>query len=126
MLNTEIGTYQIAEAIRQKPFLSAKIEGRCIKSIINGVEFVGNWNILQKVVDCFGVMDGFDNNEIIVNKKPTEILDEVYGISIEKDWEAVYDKDETWRLAKLNATEEDKKRKQSKFKLTTYDDRGLL
>lgn len=120
MLNTEIGTYQIAEAIKRKPNLMASIDGRTIKSRINGAVFVGNYNIISKICDCSKVIHGLTDNLIISTKTPIQILDDVYGIRIEKDWEAVYDKDETWRQARLNATEEDKKHKQTKFTLKSY------
>jgi hypothetical protein len=120
MLNTEIGTYQIAEGLKLNPTLSASIDGRKITAIIDGITFVGNYDIIQKVCNCSKIKSGLNDNIIIISKKPTEVLADVYGIYKEKDWEAVYNKEETWRLAKLNATEEDKKHKQSKFTLTNY------
>lgn len=125
MLNDEIGTYQIAQAIAVDSELVVKVDGRKIITKINGSEFVGNWDIIKKICKTSKLKKRakVKDNLIVIKQSPKDVLKNVYGITEELDWEKVYDADSVWsNCMAISNTKSIKK--QSNFKLD--DNRGSI
>lgn len=104
MLNSEIGTYQIVQALDIDPIASVKVEGRAIFMTINDKVFQGNYAIVKKLCDTTKLNFTFENNERVRLLNPIQVLSEVFGVDSDADWENVYDKNGTWVKANQMAT----------------------
>ena len=125
MLNSEIGTYQLAEAIAINPKLNVVFKEDQVVAKINGFMTIGNKAILESTIDCskLKVSKTLINNEIKQDRDPKEVLSDVYGISNDADWDLVYKPEDVWRHSERIATNK-KETKKRKFKLD--DDTGHL
>lgn len=128
MTNDEIGTYQIAEAIKENPKLKVKITNNQLTAKINGIKYIGNLTVLKKCVDTskLSKRKTIMDNDIVQKKNPKQVFSDVFGVSTNDDKKIVYDIEEIWERAKKLATKTEVKKKKNKFKLDVYDDRGSL
>ena len=110
MKNEEIGTYQIAEAIRIEPKLRVLQDGGRWKALINGVIYTANIKVLTKTIDCKNVikLKKLKNNEIIQLQTAYELLENNYGVEYDEDWELIYNPEEVWLECQKKSTKNEK------------------
>ena len=105
----------------ENPKLKVQIQDNTLIARVNGKKLTGNTKVIFASVDASRVqiVDSSIDNEILIEKAPLQVMDDMFGLSIETDYKIVYDRDEVWKQAKMLATKQVKKEVKSKFKLDT-------
>lgn len=127
MTNDEIGTYQIAEAIRANPKLRVVEKDGRWECEINQIRYIGNVSVLTKSIDCskVKVLKNIKNNKIDFIQDSIEVLHSIYGVEYEKDWELIFDPEEVWSKSRSKATKKEVLNK-STFSLDDDDGTSIM
>ena len=125
MLNSEIGTYKIAEAIKIKPKLKVIISGTQIQTMINGDVELGNYLVISNVINCSKIikLDKLVDNKVELIRDAKQVLSDIYGISKNEDWKLVYNPSEVWSISERLAN---KKKQKELIKFSLNEDTGHI
>lgn len=128
MLNDEIGTYIIAEAIDINPKLKVVSKPNQLIALINGVKYTANLKVLKKCINTDQLIKTktLADNIVLQEKTANEVLSDVFGISKNVDYELVYNPEEVWGLSQALATKKEIEKEDTSFKLDTDGDNRHL
>lgn len=127
MTNDEIGTYQIAEAVRAQPKLRVILSGGGVQAKINGEIYRGNFGVLKNSIDCskIKVLKTLKDNKVDFKQDSIEILNSTYGVEYDRDWELIFNPEEVWNKSQLKSTKTQLKTK-SVFGLDEDDGTSIM